>query len=88
MLLSMNHREAQRILACGMDRLRDERERQGLTLQKFGQISGVSRTMIARIERGERSPTLIVCLRVADALGLQLVDVLKDVPAKKDGRRR
>jgi transcriptional regulator with XRE-family HTH domain len=71
-----------------MDRLREERERQGLKLQKFGQISGVGRTMIARIERGERSPTLMICLRVADALGLDLRDLLKDVPAKTGGRRK
>jgi DNA-binding XRE family transcriptional regulator len=44
--------------------------------------------MIGKIEKGERSPNLIVCLRVADALGLNLHDVLKDVPAKKGGRRK
>jgi len=71
-----------------MDRLREERERQGLTLQRFGQMSGVSRIMIAKMERGERSPSLMICLRVADALGLNLHDVLKDVPAKKGGRRK
>jgi hypothetical protein len=48
-LLSMNRREAERILAYVMDRLREERERQGLTLQKFGQISGVRRLHLARI---------------------------------------
>lgn len=83
----MNHREAARILANVMDRLRDERERQGLTLQRLGVISGISRTMIAKMENGTRSPSLMICLRVADALGLNLADVLNDVPAKKGGRR-
>jgi DNA-binding XRE family transcriptional regulator len=40
------------------------------------------------MEKGERSPSLIVCLRVADALGVQLGDALISVPAKKDGRRK
>jgi transcriptional regulator with XRE-family HTH domain len=84
----MNHREAARILAYVMDRLREERERQGLTLRKFGEISGISRTMIGRMEQGKRSPTLISCLRIADALGLNLYDLLKDVPAKKGARRK
>ena len=82
----MNHREAARILAYVMDRLREEREAQGLTLQKLGRISGVSRTMIAMAENGERSPSLMICVRVADALGVQLGDVLNSVPAKKGGR--
>ena len=84
----MNYREAERILSGVMDRLEKERTRQGLSLRRLGALSGVDRTMIAKIEKGDRSPTLIVCLRVADALGLNLHDVLKDVPAKKGGRRK
>jgi len=60
-----------------MDRLREERERQGLTLRRLGLISGISRIMIAMAEKGERSPSLFICLRLADALGLNLDDVLK-----------
>jgi transcriptional regulator with XRE-family HTH domain len=71
-----------------MDRLKKERTRQGLSLQRLGALSGVDRTMIGKMEKGERSPTLIVCLRVADALGLNLHDVLKGVPVKKGGRRK
>lgn len=66
-----------------MDRLREERERQGLTLQRLGLISGISKIMIAKMEKGERSPSLIICLRVADALGLQLGDLLNSVPKGK-----
>jgi transcriptional regulator with XRE-family HTH domain len=76
------------MLACVMDRLWDERERQGLTLKGLERISGVMRTMIAKMEKGERSPSLIICLRIADALGVQLGDVLNSVPAKKSERRK
>jgi hypothetical protein len=34
-------------------------------------------------KKGERSPSLIICLRVADALGLNLDDVLKEVRKKR-----
>jgi DNA-binding XRE family transcriptional regulator len=34
-------------------------------------------------EKGERSPSLIICLRLADALGLNLDDVLKEVRKKR-----
>ena len=75
----MDYKEADRILAGVMQRLKQERERQGLSLQKLGTLSGVNRTMIGRIEQGERSPTLTICLRVADALGLRLADLLAEI---------
>ena len=82
----MDYEEAERILACVMERLEQERNRQGLSLQRLGAISGVSRMAIGMIEKGQRSPSLIICLRVADALGLDLGDVLKSVPKSKRGK--
>ena len=79
----MKYGEAERVLAFVMQRMREEREQQGLSLQKLGTLSGVSRTAIGMIEKGERSPSLIVCLRVADALGLHLADLLNDAPKAK-----
>jgi transcriptional regulator with XRE-family HTH domain len=78
----MDYDDAEQILTCVMDRLQRERERRGLSLQKLGAISGVSRTAIGMIEKGERSPTLIVCLRIADALGLNLGNVVKGAIVK------
>ena len=82
----MKYEDAERILSFVMQRMQDERERQGLSLQKLGTLSGVSRTAIGMIEKGERSPSLIVCLRIADILGLRLGDVLNDAPKTK-GRK-
>jgi transcriptional regulator with XRE-family HTH domain len=83
----MHHREAARILASVMKRMRKEREAQGLTLQKLGKMSGVSRIMIAKMEKGERSPGLVTGLMVADALGLDLGEALKEALAKSKRRR-
>lgn len=80
----MNFREAERISSCVMDRLRRERERQGLSLQKLGAISGVSRTAIGLIEKGKRNPSLLITLRLADAVGLDLADALKkSIPKRR-----
>ncbi|WP_423136037.1 helix-turn-helix transcriptional regulator [Methylocella tundrae] len=38
--------------------MEQERVRQGLSLQKLGTISGVNRTTIGLIEKGQRSPSL------------------------------
>jgi transcriptional regulator with XRE-family HTH domain len=78
----MDYGEADEILTCVMDRLQRERERKGLSLQKLGAISGVSRVEIGLIEKGERNPSLIICLRVADALGLNLGNVVKTAIAE------
>jgi transcriptional regulator with XRE-family HTH domain len=83
----MDYGEADKILGGVAAALRQERERQGLSLQQLGAMSGVSRTGIAMIEKGERSPTLIICLRVADALGVVLGDVLNEAAAQA-GRKR
>ena len=78
----MNYDEADEILTCVMDRLQRERKRRGLSLQKLGAISGVSRIEIGLIEKGERNPSMIICLRVADALGLNLGNVVKTAIAE------
>jgi transcriptional regulator with XRE-family HTH domain len=83
----MDYKQADQILACVMARLQDERESQGLSLRKLGAMTGLHRTSIGLIESGKRSPSLVICLRLADALGLDLADVLKGVPAKKRGNR-
>ena len=66
-----------------MAKLQKERKRQGLSLKKLGANSGVHRTTIGLMESGQRSPSLVVCLRLADALGLRLGDVLNSIPGQK-----
>jgi transcriptional regulator with XRE-family HTH domain len=79
----MDYKESERILARVMDLLEKERKRQGLSLRKFGALSGIERTTIWKAEKGKRAPGLPLCQRLADALGLELADVLKSVTAKK-----
>ena len=52
--------------------LRDLRSRQGLSLDVLANKSGVSRSMISVIERGESSPTAVVLDKLAAALGVTL----------------
>jgi transcriptional regulator with XRE-family HTH domain len=78
----MNYDDADEILSFVTDRLQRERERKGLSLQRLGVMSGVSRVQIGLMEKGQRNPSLIICLRVADALGLNLGNVLKTAIAK------
>ena len=57
--------------------LREERERQGLSLNALAARAGISRQTVSFIEQEERNPTVDTLLRVTDALGVQLDDLLK-----------
>ncbi|NPT55570.1 helix-turn-helix domain-containing protein [Paraburkholderia sp. 5N] len=49
-------------------RMRALRERGELTLEELATRSGVSRAMLSKVERGEKSPTIGVAKRIAHAL--------------------
>lgn len=62
------------------ERVRELRARQGLSLEALASKSGVSRSMISVIERGESSPTAVVLEKLAAGLGVMLA-TLFDAPA-------
>ena len=55
-----------------MERLRSERMNQGLSLNEVATRAGLSHTMVMRVEKGERLPTIDTLLRITDALGCDL----------------
>jgi transcriptional regulator with XRE-family HTH domain len=57
--------------------LREERERQNLSLNALAAKAGISRQMVSYIEQEERNPSLDTLLRIADALQIALDDVIK-----------
>ncbi len=61
-------------------RVRELRATQGLSLDKVARKSGVSRSMISLIERGESSPTAVVLEKLAGGLGVMLASLF-DAPA-------
>src|SRR5689334_8792176 len=61
------------------ERVRELRAAQDLSLDALAGRSGVSRSMISLIERGETSPTAVVLERLAGGLGVTLA-ALFDAP--------
>jgi transcriptional regulator with XRE-family HTH domain len=66
--------------------LHDERKKKKLSMTRLAEQSGLSQAMISFVERDLRNPTLDTLLRVADALELELSDVL--VRAKRAASRQ
>jgi transcriptional regulator with XRE-family HTH domain len=62
------------------ERVRELRAGQGLSLDALAARSGVSRSMISLIERGESSPTAVVLERLSLGLGVTMA-ALFDAPA-------
>lgn len=62
-------------------RLREARQGQGLSLDAVAKLSGVSRSMVSQIERGESSPTVATLWNLTKALQVDFAGLLDDTPA-------
>jgi transcriptional regulator with XRE-family HTH domain len=58
-------------------RLQQIRKRRKLTLDDLAVMSGVSRSMLSQIERGQTNPTFSTLWNLTRALGLDLSDLVK-----------
>jgi transcriptional regulator with XRE-family HTH domain len=65
-------------------RVRALRAARGLSLAELADASGVSRSMISLIERGEASPTAVVLEKLATALGVMLADLFASTAGRAD----
>jgi transcriptional regulator with XRE-family HTH domain len=57
-------------------RLREKREEVGLSIQDAATASGMAYSAFARLERGEREPTISTLQRLASALGCTPADLI------------
>lgn len=59
------------------DRVTELRRKNKLTLDQLASISGVSRSMLSQIERGQANPTLGVTFRIAQAFGISIGELVE-----------
>lgn len=60
-----------------IEALKEERLRQKRSLNEVATRSGLNHSMVGRVERRERLPTIDTLLRIADALEIDLAKFLK-----------
>ncbi|MDD5350460.1 MAG: helix-turn-helix transcriptional regulator [Chthoniobacteraceae bacterium] len=76
------------VLSNTIHALRDMRIRNSLSMNKLAERSGIHVSTISLMERGLRSPTLDVLLRISEALKTDLWAVLKEATeSAKSGKR-
>jgi transcriptional regulator with XRE-family HTH domain len=66
------------VLARLAARLKQVRQEQGLSLEAVAKLSGVSRSMVSQIERGESSPTVATLWNLTRALQVDFAGLLDD----------
>jgi transcriptional regulator with XRE-family HTH domain len=57
-------------------KIREERERRGISQERLGELAKVHRTYVGMIERGEKNITLQNMLKFAKALDLRVRDLI------------
>jgi transcriptional regulator with XRE-family HTH domain len=61
-----------------------ERKSVGLSQEELAENAGLHRTYISQIERGLKSPTLIVFIKLAHALNLKASDLVAAIEREAD----
>ena len=64
-------------------RLKEERTAKGLSLEALAKLSGVSRSMLSQIERGESSPTVASLWNLTRALNVEFSELLDEENASR-----
>ncbi|HAO78364.1 MAG TPA: XRE family transcriptional regulator, partial [Verrucomicrobia subdivision 3 bacterium] len=71
---SDKHRQAVRSRIC--KKLREERIKRGISMTMLGVKTGLSQQAISYVEREMRIPNLDTLLRISNALGIPLGDII------------
>lgn len=66
------------ILSLLPSRLKQARQSRGLSLEAVAKLSGVSRSMVSQIERGESSPTIATLWNLTRALQVDFAGLLEE----------
>ncbi len=75
----MKEKELDALVAGIVARLKSRRLQLGMSVNKLSELAGMSHVGILQIESGNRSPQLRTALKLANALGLELGEVIRIV---------
>ncbi len=61
--------------------IKDIREKKKLTLDAAAQLTGVSRSMLAQIERGDANPTISILWKIANGYKVSFTSLIEQAPS-------
>jgi len=74
------------ITSAFIELVKSIREQRGLTIEQLAELTGVHRTTIGLLERGERTPTLQVATQIASALQMPLSELIQEAELVESGK--
>lgn len=73
----MQRKKAKAVEQAVIKAFAERRKELGYSYGKLGELTGLHRTSVSLVERGMIQPTLVVCLKIAEAMELKLEDIIK-----------
>lgn len=73
----MKNENAKQIVFKLLDEFERIRKEKALSHESLAELAGVNRSTISLLESKKRIPTILTCLKIADALGVELADLLR-----------
>jgi transcriptional regulator with XRE-family HTH domain len=78
----MNKNYPEAVLNTLVAMLKEKRLSMGLSHERLSAASGITRAAISHVENGKRKPSLLLCLKMANAMQISLADMLKKAEQK------
>ena len=70
------------------EKLREARSRRAITQETLADLSGLHRTYVSSVERGERNVSIQTIARFAEALGITMAELMPEPPPKSKRARK
>ncbi len=75
----MKNKNAEKTVSKLLDEFLRIRLEKNLSHDKIAALTGLNRSTISLLESKKRIPTILTCLKIADALEVSLADLLKSI---------
>lgn len=79
----MRNKKAEKTFEELMNEFKRIRQEKGLSHEKLALMCGLNRSAISLLESKKRTPTILTCLKICDALNVALPDLLKSIQINK-----
>ncbi|MES2985314.1 MAG: helix-turn-helix transcriptional regulator [Pseudomonadota bacterium] len=72
-------KEPEQAVSKLLDEFKKLRKEKGLSHDKLAELTGIHRSAIGLLEGKKRTPTILTCLKLCQALGVRLEDILRKI---------
>lgn len=82
----MKNNRSERVINRIVKQFKELRMASGMSHDDLAKMSGVTRPAISHIEGGKRRPSLLLALKISNALGTGLADIVREAEAQEKNK--